>query len=135
MGNACSARVKVEKEERLPSKWEGKSLGIKICWVRVCPCHGERRRGCRRGSRDDSTGTLPDEVGDMRRECRLLKEIKHQGILKYIDHVEEMNDLFENGNSPALQALSSTSRVKSNTLRTMRELCVRSVFYDTSIYS
>ena len=37
---------------------------------------------------------LPDEIEDMRRECRLLKTISHPQIIKYVDHLEEGNTLY-----------------------------------------
>ena len=32
----------------------------------------------------DSKDLLPDEIEDMRRECRLLKDVKHAHILTYV---------------------------------------------------
>jgi len=37
---------------------------------------------------------MPDEIEDMRRECKILKEVEHPHILAYKDHVEEGKVLY-----------------------------------------
>ena len=116
MGNACSARVKVEKEERLPSKWEGNHQIMDLLGSgmsgKVWRAEDEDGKQCAVKVMPILPELSPDEVGDMRRECRLLKEIKHKGILKYIDHVEEMNTIYLKMDMLRLRlALKTTLRV------------------------
>lgn len=37
---------------------------------------------------------LPEEIEDMRRECRLLKKLSHENIIRYVDSVEENECLY-----------------------------------------
>ena len=93
MGNACSAPVRNKSDDRLPQKWSnnhelsellGKGMSGKV-WRAV----DENGEECAIKVMPLTPDLSPDECDDMRRECRLLKEVNHPGILKYIDHVEE----------------------------------------------
>ena len=99
MGNACSARVNEEKnEDRLPSKWKsnhevmdmlGSGMSGKVWRVRD---ENEKEFAIKVMPLLPELG--PDEIDDMRRECRLLKEVNHHGILKYYDHIEDLNSIY-----------------------------------------
>eukprot|EP00940_MAST-03C_sp_MAST-3C-sp2_P002432 g2432.t1 len=39
-------------------------------------------------------GLLPDEIEDMRRECRLLRDVSHPQIIKFVDTAEEKKRLY-----------------------------------------
>lgn len=103
MGNSmCMPRVDVKRDRRLPSAWVGThevvdQLGTGMSGrvykvlvnqeggstetvaVKVMPLSGD---------------LLPDEIEDMRRECRILKGLSHPHILRHIDHVEENEHLY-----------------------------------------